>query len=139
MINHVTYHVLPEVLHDPELAAFMRHIGLTELDNPALRDTKEAGYDVRWFAHMRVAAAGSTSLREPAGAVLHLVATDDGDRDLIGLGHFCVTIGRERYNVARLSKWCVRDSGSGRVWLAFPVQPGRGELHDEAIRVEVRP
>jgi hypothetical protein len=134
MIDHLTLHIPPGDLYDAELASFMRHLGLHEIDNPALHDTREAGYDVRWFASPRKAALPGAP-DEPLKPELHLVATDDGERDMFALGHFCVRIGANRYETAKHSKWCVRDSGSGRVWLGFPVGPVRAE----AIRVEVRP
>jgi hypothetical protein len=115
-IDHVTYQISRHELHRPEIDQFFADIGFQEVQpDPVI----EKGWDVRWF--------------EPEfgpdwyEAIIHLVGAQESSH--IGLGHFCVRVGEQRYGELRNSQWCERDSGSGRIWLAGPA----------GLRVEVRP
>lgn len=119
MIDHVTYHVPVGTLADPDLESFMRSIGLREI--PA-DDVFEHGWKVRWFRGYKVDVFGSRSV--PPN--LHLV--EHGDMpDVLSLGHFCVVIPNVQKELLARTAWCVRNSGSGRIWLEFA-----------NLRVEVR-
>lgn len=111
-VNHVTYHLTPhglKLIHGP-----MRLLGFNEVKPD---DPFEHGYDVRWFYRS-------------GNPLIHFVATPDDHKkhDRLELGHFCCVVPRVCYDKARASAWCIRDSGSGRIWLQ----------HD-AVRIEVRP
>lgn len=119
MINHVTYHVPAGTLERPDLDVFMRLTGLREIEP---NDSFEHGWKVRWFM--------TEAARRP---LIHLVESDDGEQDLLALGHFCVNVGsravvRAMARDAKGEGWLERDSGSGRIWLKFA-----------NLRVEVRP
>lgn len=129
MIDHVTYHVPHGALDDPELAEFLGILGLEEVEP---KDKFEHGYKVRWFLPLENDLGG---FGHPA---IHLV---DGDppptgtspmHDQLALGHLCVIVPKRNYEwmkaIALNRQWLERDSGSGRVWLAFA-----------NLRVEARP
>lgn len=115
VINHVTYHVPAGTLDDPNLSKLMSSLGLEEVD--AL-DPFEHGWKVRWWR----------AWYRTSKVMLHLVETDDGEQDMLSLGHFCISGNRERYETLKASRWCTRNSGSGRIWLEFA-----------NLRIEVRP
>ena len=119
MIDHVTYHVSEDVLTSGDLGDFMGHLGFTEVipDDPF-----EHGYQVRWFRTMTYVVPGT---QHP---LIHFVADDSGERDTLALGHFCVSIPKGLYGIATASKFCERNSGSGRAWLGFG-----------GLRAEIRP
>lgn len=122
MINHVTYHVEPGTLSKRDLQSFMSMLGLKEVPPD---DSYEHGWNVRWFESPL--ATGYSSDVIP---LIHLIETDDGERDSLALGHFCIS-GRSLEPIKAMSAaegWLERDSGSGRIWLAFG-----------GLRVEVRP
>jgi hypothetical protein len=107
MVNHVTYEVPRRaVVEVPGIALFLGKLGFNEV---VVRE--EAEWPVRWFT------SGSFNL--------HLVGRE---YQPVGLGHFCVEVRPETYAELRLSPECVRDSGSGRIW-----------LQAYCLRVEVRP
>lgn len=116
MIDHVTYHVPDGALDGDAVKMFMNALDLREI--PA-DDPFEHGWKVRWFRP--AARFGRTSPN------VHLVETDDGECDSLMLGHFCVVVSEQRKTALSRSSWCERDSGSGRIWLAF-----------QNLRVEVR-
>lgn len=111
IIQHVTYHVTPDALdaiHQP-----LRLLGLQEVEPDDHYDL-QPGYRVRWF-------------RRAGSPLLHFVTNGDDCVDRLVLGHFCVVVPPEVYERARKSKWCTRDSGSGRIWLC-----------PDNVRIEVR-
>jgi hypothetical protein len=121
MIDHVTIHVLPGTLDSHVWWSFFRLLGMEEV---APDDPYEHGYRVRWWAEFE---DGDEPPRKP---FVHLVETDDGERDSLALGHFCVSginPSSIRLRAHRLGV-LERDSGSGRMWLSFA-----------GVRVEVRP
>jgi hypothetical protein len=118
MIQHVTYHLSRDELGYTALAEIMELVGFEEVKP---NDPFEHGYEVRWFRPTRA--------DEPYATIVHFVAYEDGWNRL-GLGHFCVEVGRERFEECRKSDYCVRDSGSGRIWLEY--DGGR-------LRIEIRP
>lgn len=124
MFDHVTYHVKPETLDGPGVKVFMSSIGFREI---VAAESVPDGWKVRWFKRAW-----------PSETVIHLVEgeIEKGTKwyrftehyDRLALGHFCVKVGHARYTMLRRSRHCVRDSGSGRIWLEFA-----------NLRVEVRP
>jgi hypothetical protein len=109
MIDHLTYHLTPEGLS--RVGGLMMLLGFEEVEP---NDPFEHGYSVRWFErHVR--------------PLVHFVADDSGECDSLALGHFCVVVSPDRFEEAADSRYCVRNSGSGRIWLE----------HDQ-VRVEVR-
>jgi hypothetical protein len=125
VIDHVTVHVPRGTLDNADLSAFMLAIGLDQIE---AAESVPEGWRVRWFASYTHGLLGSVRDK----TVLHLVEPapeDDAGPDQLSLGHFCVKgIGRPRLEALRRTSWCVRDSGSGRIW-----------LHYANMRVEVRP
>jgi hypothetical protein len=118
MIQHVTYHLSWDELGYTTLAEIMELIGFQEVEP---NDPFEHGYRVRWFRNPQPGTAA---------VLIHFVA-DGAAQDLgLGLGHFCVTVGRERFEQCRKSDYLARDSGSGRIWL---------EYDNGRLRIEVRP
>jgi hypothetical protein len=117
MIDHVTYHVVGGLIKAERLSEFFGLLGMKEVE-PG--DPFEHGYQVRWFA-----LRSELTVIKP---LVHVVADGAAGDVHLGLGHFCVKLGQEAYDLARLSSYCVRDSGSGRAWLQFGT-----------IRAEVRP
>jgi hypothetical protein len=109
MINHVTYHLGPRGLKG--IGALMELLGFIEVEPD---DPFEHGYDVRWF-------------KNATTPLVHFVSDDSGEQDMLALGHFCVVVPRPVYDRAAQSKWCVRNSGSGRIWLQHDI-----------VRIEVR-
>jgi hypothetical protein len=118
MINHVTYHISRDALKSRMLTGYMRLLGFEEVEP---NDPFEHGYDVRWFR--------SEIGAEPDQPLIHFVA-DGASLDVkLGLGHFCVAgVGVERFEHCSASAYCVRNSGSGRIWLEY-----------DRVRAEVRP
>lgn len=111
-IDHITYQVDDNHVHDPEIADFMHLLDLVEVD-PSV-DIKEKGWNVRWF-------------QDDEGFQVHLVGGPNTPE--ASLSHFCIKIGVVRFGMCRRSKWLEHDSGRGdRIWLKGP--------HN--IRVEVR-
>jgi len=111
-IDHVTYQVDDNCVHDPEITEFMELIGLTESDPHA--DIMERGWNVRWFEDM-------------TGFQVHLVGGPITPE--VSLSHFCVKVGVQQFGRCRRSRWLEHDSGRGdRIWLRGP----------ENLRVEVR-
>lgn len=127
MMDHVTYHVPPGTLEDPELEKFMGMLGFQPVK---AEESVPAGWKVRWFNYQIHTLLGVRM----GETTLHLVeATVDRftrkkEQDQLVLGHFCVRVGQRAYNAIRLTKYLERDSGSGRIWVEF---------HN--LRVEVRP
>jgi hypothetical protein len=121
-LNHVTYHVPPNTLYGGEAEAFFTLLGFKEI---SADDTFEHGWAVRWFKDA-FSEAPPIHLVEGiwSGAGEGFVS----DQDLLALGHFCVLRPQRAYNMLKASRFCVRDSGSGRIWLQFA-----------NLRVEVRP
>lgn len=119
-LDHITYHVPAGTLERRDLLSFFRTIGMEEV---SADDEYEHGWDVRWFAPF---IDGDEPAKRP---LIHLVESGDGEQDALALGHFAVK-GPVRAVAARASKrgWLERDSGSGRIWLAYA-----------NLRVEVRP
>lgn len=113
MIDHVTYHMTNKGLVADDLDEMMKILGFIEVEPD---DPFEHGYQVRWFAPLY-----------RTKPWIHFVA-DGRNGDLLRLGHFCIITTKLRFKWAAESRWCVRDSGSGRIWLE----------HD-AVRIEVRP
>lgn len=112
MINHITCHILDEEFDD--VRELMTELGFHEI--PA-DDPFEHGYNVRWY---------SDGLGSPN---VHFVA-DGGSGDWLQLGHFCVVLGSQaHFERLKRSRFLVRDSGSGRIWLQVA----------DNVRVEVRP
>jgi hypothetical protein len=122
MIDHVTYHVAPGTLDDPDLPLFLEAIGLKEVEPD---DPFEHGWKVRWFRSWGVRNRTTIHLVEgtfnPSGTLFQ-------DQDDLVLGHFCVKVGATTYAALRATRWLDRDSGSGRIWMKF-----------NNLRVEVRP
>jgi hypothetical protein len=120
MIDHFTYHVDLKTLHNGELADFLSMLGLVEIDADDPLYTHEL--PVRWFRFK--------TAEPPQQTRLHLVATADGERDLLALGHFCITgVEMDLVHARAVDRgWLSRASGSGRIWLQF-----------DNLRVEVRP
>lgn len=119
MIDHITIHVLPGTLNNEIWTKFFALLGMVEV--PA-DDEYEHGYNVRWWKFDPLPASYHPKV--------HLVETDDGERDDLALGHFCVSgiePGEIRLKAMRLGV-LERDSGSGRIWLSYA-----------GVRVEVRP
>lgn len=116
MLDHVTYHVPAGALNGDAVKMFMSALDFREIPPD---DPFEHGWKVRWFAP--TARFGRTSTN------VHLVETDDGEQDILMLGHFCVVLTERRKLALAQSSWCERDSGSGRIWLAYA-----------NLRVEVR-
>lgn len=122
MIDHVTVHVMSGWLRgNPDVwTKFFDLLGMVEVEP---NDKYEHGYNVRWWAPNDLADT-------PEKPYIHLVETEDGERDLLSLGHFCVSgikpasirLRAERLGVME------RFSGSGRCWLSYA-----------GVRVEVRP
>jgi hypothetical protein len=124
-VNHITYQLSPEALGYSCLDELMELIGFEEIE-PG--ESVPEGWSIRWFADKE---RGDHNCIAP---VLHFVAcrirwTYRYDSVALGLGHFCVRVGT-RYEECRRSDYCVRDSGSGRVWL---------EYDNKRLRIEVRP
>lgn len=127
VLNHVTIHVPPGTLADPDLEEFWELLGFREVKPD---DIHEHGWNVRWFRiPWRLWGAESS----PA---IHLVEgihfpkpcdPESHDRDVPALGHICVSscVG---YKTLEQSKFLQRSSGSGRIWVGLA-----------NIRVEVRP
>jgi hypothetical protein len=109
MINHVTYHLSQEGIEGVD--AVMALLGFIEVEPD---DPFEHGYNVRWF-------------KNATTPLIHFVADYSGQHDILALGHICVVVRPTTYELAAQSVWCVRNSGSGRIWLQ----------HD-AVRIEVR-
>lgn len=115
-INHVTYQLSQDALEAVD--ALMYLLGFVEVDPD---DPFEHGFNVRWFKHAH------SYHGEP---VVHFVASDElysPSRVHLGLGHLCVKVDEATMLKAASSVWCVRNSGSGRIW-----------LQHESFRVEVR-
>jgi hypothetical protein len=130
IVDHVTIHVPFGTLTEESSAAwtvnFFTLLGFEEIEP---NDPFEHGWVVRWF---RVPRTPRIPFGEPGvqkHPAIHLVESGDGEQDLPALGHFCITsIGQRRFGVLAASSYCVRNSGSGRIW-----------LRHANIRVEVRP
>lgn len=126
IIDHITIHVPEPTLNTAWTANFFTLLGFEEIDP---NDSFEHGYSVRWF---RVPRPDRPPFGEPGpqrSPDVHLVESDTGEQDLLALGHFCIKAeSASRFNMMRASSYCVRDSGSGRIW-----------LEHANIRVEVRP
>lgn len=125
-IDHITYHVEPGTLANPDLIGFMKLLGFEEIEP---NDPFEHGWNVRWFRTDHDTDADRK--RTPA---IHLVEGEVPSGitpfDRLVLGHICVK-GHGIVAIttrARAKGWLERDSGSGRIWLAFA-----------NLRVEVRP
>jgi hypothetical protein len=123
--NHGTYHVPLGTLRESRLEAFFTLLGFYEI-NPD--DPHEHNWNVRWFKdaysdgpliHL---VEGAAEIPQLDGTTIHT------DRDYPGLGHFCVARPRKAYDLLARSPHCVRDSGSGRIWLQYA-----------NLRVEIRP
>jgi hypothetical protein len=133
MINHVTIHVPAGTLDDPDLARFMMALGFHEVQPD---DPFEHGWKVRWWRQAQRQGLLGPFPDPKWTTTLHLVEGEWAEseevtrrQDQYALGHFCVAgWGQISYQALAGSRWCVRDSGSGRVWLQFA-----------NIRVEVRP
>lgn len=108
-MNHVTYHVTTAGLQ--QIGTFMRMLGYREAPPD---DPFEHGYDVRWFSR-------------PGSPLVHFVA-DGEPGDVLALGHFCVVVAPAVYSLLIASRFLVRNSGSGRIWVQC-----------DNVRVEVRP
>lgn len=128
MIDHITIHIPAGTFADPDLETFISSLGFESI---RAAESVPDGWQVRWYMRRRVALLGIDVLKPD----LHLVETpvEEGEargwkQDHYGMGHICVNVGRANYNALRASKWCVRDSGSGRIWLEFA-----------NLRFEVRP
>lgn len=135
VIDHITYHVPPGTLGDPdvnpELQQFMNSLGLYEI--PA-NDKFEHGWRVRWWK----ASSPPNFFIVRTAPALHLVEGEtknpndplglDGRGDQLVLGHLCISGNLARFEALKTSKWLTRNSGSGRIWLQFA-----------NLRVEVRP
>lgn len=121
-LDHITYHIeggkLGDITaDDDELGDFMKLIRFREI---AVDDHFEHDWKVRWFLPV---------FSQPSWTpAIHFVETDEGEQDILSLGHFCVAVSEACMDQARASKWLTRDSGSGRVWLEYA-----------NLRVEVRP
>lgn len=125
-MDHVTYHVPPGTLDDPDLETFIIGLGFEPI--PAKESVPE-GWKVAWYERRRYALLGSAVLRPN----LHLVETPEhawalAEGDQLALGHMCVCVDDRHYRALQSSKWCVRNSGSGRIWMEFA-----------NLRFEVRP
>lgn len=127
ILNHVTIHVPPGTLANPDLTEFFELLGFAEV--PA-DDIHEHGWNVRWF-RAEVFLWGNLY-----GPVIHLVEGENPEAvdyqweaqfDVLNLGHICVS-SCAGYKTLEASKYLIRSSGSGRIWVQF-----------ENIRVEVRP
>lgn len=123
MLDHVTFHVPSgtlgsnKMLGNDKIVRFMAAIGYREvIPNDPLY---EHDLMVRWFTPAFVG-------QDPVK--IHLVETDDGEEDLPRLGHICIRVSEARVKQLSHSKWCCRNSGSGRIWMQYA-----------NIRVEVRP
>lgn len=123
MIDHITYHVPPGTLAEPELDVLMNILGFEEF--PAAESVPD-DWKVRWWKR---SGQSLQNFREPD---LHLVEGKTPDcaynHDLLCLGHFCVVVRPSEFSYLKGTRWCFRDSGSGRIWVGFA-----------NIRVEVRP
>jgi hypothetical protein len=116
--DHYTIHVGVGILGSTQLEKFF---SLLQFDEIPPNDPYEHDWKVRWFRPRF------------GGPNVHVIETDDGEKDMIALGHFCLKFDtQERVDsmeqVARQRDWLERASGSGRIWLSFG-----------NIRVEVRP
>lgn len=124
-MDHVTYHVPSGTLEDPALETFILGLGFEPI--PAKEDVPE-GWKVRWYERRRYALLGVAVLKPD----LHLVeapeSNDRRDFDELGLGHMCISVDELHYRALQSSGWCVRNSGSGRIWMEFA-----------NLRFEVRP
>lgn len=116
MLDHITVHVPEKTLDGDKIARFMSLIGFREIRPD---DLYEHGYKVRWFTAIFV---GESSPN------IHFVETEDGEQDMPALGHFCIKASKQKIRDLASGRFCVRDSGSGRIWLQMA-----------NIRVEVRP
>lgn len=129
-VDHITFHLSRDELGYTVLAEIMELVGFEEVEPD---DPFEHGYNVRWFRRVEGAWASGIPLGSPSlqkAPKIHFVA-DGASLDVkLGLGHFCVVVGRERFEACRRSDYCSRDSGSGRCWL---------EYNGGRLRIEVRP
>lgn len=114
MIDHITYQMPMEELLDQAIGAFFDCVGMYEIEASEVVPLR---WRVRWFA------SGESCPN------IHLVSAPNTPLTGIGLGHFCVRVGIVLYERARRSRWCIHDSGSGRIWLCGP----------GGLRAEVRP
>lgn len=122
MIDHITFHVKPDVLPLTTLLEFWEDLGFTEVrpDDPF-----EHGYEVRWFMpnpkYHGLAKPMVHCVSLGLGAQMHRVG-------FAALGHICVVLPGLLFDEVRQGPFCTRDSGSGRIWAE----------HGTAIRVECR-
>jgi hypothetical protein len=116
MIHHITYQLREDEIGSPELAEFMSLLDLIEIEP---QESVPEGWRVRWFADRGYPAIHFVSVPFLSSRWLAPAGW--------GLGHFCVDLPAEGIERARASGWCVRDSGSGRIWLQWG-----------PVRVEVR-
>lgn len=128
--NHVTYHVPTGTLGDRAVEHFFTLLGFHEV---IATDAFEHGWKVRWFkdsfsdSPLIHLVEGVHNLGDGRKRASHL-AEGYTDQDLLALGHFCVARPNKVYVGLGKSRYCVRNSGSGRIWLQFA-----------NLRVEVRP
>lgn len=116
MIDHVAYTV--HSLADPEIHELMVELlGFEEFEaTPDYRARFMQGHKARWFRLPGTSLSSATF-----GAAVHLVEDSTG-LGLLGLAergleHVCFHVGPDRYEKCSESRLCVRNSGSGRVWL----------------------
>lgn len=118
-LDHITLCVAD--VDDERLDQLMDLLGFEEFTaSEAYQEAFMKGlYVARWFR--------PTEISGPSTDLHFVVGAHPEDR---GLEHVCfMGLGEDRYDHCRQSDLCVRDSGSGRVWLAGPGN----------IRVEVQP
>ncbi len=117
-LDHITYQVPFDALRREEIADFFVTTLIMEEVDPD--GAIEKDWNVRWF-------------EDADGFTVHLVEAENNRVEPqqvdLALGHFCAVIPREFYQNAVDSKYCERNSGSGRAWLKGPA----------GIRVEIRP
>lgn len=117
MIDHVTYQVHTRHLRDDRMGQFWAVLGFQEFQAPEAYQAQfmKGRYEARWFT-------------DGSECDVHLVAVEQLVPEEWGLAHLCVKVDDDQYAVCKHSSFCVRDSGSGRVWLTGP----------GGIRVEVQ-
>lgn len=119
MIDHVAYVVATRHLYSPRMDEFWAVLGFDEFqaDEQYQAQFMKGRYEARWYT-------------DSGECDVHLVAPKSGQwlPEEWGLAHLCVKTDADQYAICKHSSFCVRDSGSGRVWLTGP----------GGIRVEVQ-
>jgi hypothetical protein len=114
-VDHVTYEIPLGHLNDPHWDEFFGYLGMTEVEpDPVI----EKNWRVRWWT-------------DSHGTLVHIVEGDlMGFSACRGLGHFCIEVDENIYQLLKDSEWREQiGSGEQRIWLGGP----------SGIRVELRP